>query len=55
MSVLVAFEGDKVAFEHLFWDHAAVLFQAGVVTHPAAGVGVRAAADLRKMVEAGKA
>lgn len=50
MVVIVGFEGDKIAYEHLYWDHAQVLHQIGVVDAPEAAVGGETLANLRKKV-----
>jgi carboxymethylenebutenolidase len=47
--VVVGFEAGKIAYERLYWDHAAVLAQAGIVDHPMAGAGVEAAAQLLRL------
>ena len=43
---VVGFQGGKIAHEHIYWDHAAVLSQLGVLGHPAAKAGVASAAHL---------
>jgi carboxymethylenebutenolidase len=47
--VVVGFEAGKIAYERLYWDHAAVLAQAGIVDHPMAVAGVEAAARLLRL------
>ena len=49
MMVIVGFEGDKIAFEHLMWDHASVLTQLGVLNHAAAAIGQPSVANVRKV------
>jgi carboxymethylenebutenolidase len=46
---VVGFEAGKIAYERLYWDHAAVLAQAGIVDHPMAVAGVAAAARLLRL------
>ena len=46
MMVLVGFEGDKMAYEHLMWNHAALLSQLGVVDSPLAATGNGGAGQL---------
>jgi carboxymethylenebutenolidase len=46
---VIGFQEGKVAFEHLYWDQAAVLAQLGVVDHPAATAGLGSAAKLLKL------
>lgn len=50
MNVQVGFQGDKIAYEHLTWDHASVLTQVGLLDHPAAKIGLVSPANLRKVL-----
>ena len=50
MVAFVGFNGDKMAYEHLMWDHAALLTQLGVTTEPAVGVSTKSAAELLRLV-----
>lgn len=43
MVVIVGFEGDKVGYEHLIWDHGSLLSQLGVITNPVATIGIPSA------------
>ena len=49
MFVLVAFEGDKIAYEHLMWNHAAVLAQVGIIGHPSAVAAGEGASELLRL------
>lgn len=49
MTVFVGFDGDRIAYEHLFWDHAQVLTQIGVLDVPAAALGGGSAANLLRV------
>ncbi len=49
MFVLVCFKGDKIAYEHLMWNHAAVLAQVGVIDHPSAVSAAPSAAELLRL------
>ena len=44
--VIVQFEGDKVAHEHLYWDQASVLVQVGLLDHTLSVRGSETAAQL---------
>ncbi len=46
---IVGFEGGKVAYEHLMWDHAALLSQLGIVQAPQVGIGTPSPAELLKI------
>ena len=48
--VIIQFEGDKIAHEHLYWDQATLLSQLGILDHPAAAGGRSSAAELRRLV-----
>lgn len=50
MNVQVGFDGDKIAYEHLMWDHASVLTQIGLIDLPAAAIGVVSPDNLRKVL-----
>jgi carboxymethylenebutenolidase len=45
---IIRFEKGKVAGEHLYWDHATVLSQLGILNYPVATAGVGVAAKLLK-------
>jgi len=47
---VIGFRGGKVASEHLYWDQATVLYQLGIVYHPAAAAGLGSAAQLLKLL-----
>lgn len=51
MTVFVGFEGEKIAYEHLYWDHAQLLTQIGLLDLPEAALGGVSTANLRKMVK----
>ena len=44
--VIIRFENEKVASEHLYWDQATVLSQLGVLASPPAAAGMESAAKL---------
>jgi carboxymethylenebutenolidase len=46
---IIQFQDGKVAHEHLYWDHATLLSQLGVLDHPLAAAGVGSAAQLLKL------
>src|SRR5215831_4636337 len=46
---IIGFQGGKVASEHLYWDQATILYQLGILDHPAAAVGLGGAAQLLKL------
>jgi carboxymethylenebutenolidase len=46
---VIGFQEGKVAYEHLYWDQAAVLTQLGVLDHPAAATGMESAAKILKL------
>jgi len=46
---VIQFEGGKVAHEHLYWDHATLLSQMGVLDHPLATAGVDSAQQLLRL------
>lgn len=48
--VIVGFDGDKIAYEHLMWDHGSVLHQLGLNPHPAAAIGASGPELLRKVM-----
>jgi carboxymethylenebutenolidase len=48
--VIVAFRDGKIAHEHLYWDHASVLRQVGLLAGPPAVPGPEAAHRLLEMV-----
>jgi carboxymethylenebutenolidase len=47
-AVIVGFEGDKVAHEHIYWDQASVLVQLGLINP--AGLPVVGAENARKLL-----
>jgi carboxymethylenebutenolidase len=49
VAALIQIEDGKVAHEHLYWDHATVLSQLGVLDHPMAAGGVNSAGQLLKL------
>ena len=49
VAVFVQFAGDKIAHEHVYWDHASALSQLGVLDHPLAVGGMRSAAELLRL------
>jgi carboxymethylenebutenolidase len=49
LAAIIEFDGGKVAHEHLYWDHATVLSQMGVLDHPMAAAGIGSAAQLLKL------
>ena len=49
--VVIGFQAGKIAHEHIYWDHATVLSQLGVLSHPAASAGVASAARLLSLSE----
>ena len=49
IAAVIQFEDGKVAHEHLYWDHATLLSQMGVLDHPLAAAGVGSAAQLLKL------
>ncbi|CDO38647.1 nuclear transport factor 2 family protein [Novosphingobium sp. KN65.2] len=51
MNVQVGFDGDKIAYEHLMWDHASVLTQIGLIDLPAAAIGGVSPDNLRKVLK----
>jgi carboxymethylenebutenolidase len=53
MVALVGFDGDKMAYEHLMWDHTSMLAQLGIVAPGAAGDGRTSAAQMLKLVGRG--
>ncbi|RXR24725.1 nuclear transport factor 2 family protein [Sphingobium fluviale] len=54
MCVMVGFEGDRISFEHLWWDQGGLLRQIGVIDHPALAHGASAVPDLRQLIAADK-
>jgi carboxymethylenebutenolidase len=52
VAVVVGFEAGKIAYERLYWDHACVLSQAGVLDHPMAAAAINAAEDLLELAAA---
>ena len=44
----IGFRDAKVASEHLYWDQAGVLYQLGIVDHPAAAAGLGSVARVSK-------
>lgn len=52
MFVLVVFKGEKIAYEHLIWNHAAVLAQVGVVEHRAAIDTIKGASEVLRLTGA---
>lgn len=55
MIAIVGFKGDKMAYEHLMWDHASVLSQIGVLEGPAvATLGKTGAAQILQLAAAAK-
>jgi carboxymethylenebutenolidase len=46
---IVTFRGDKLAHEHIYWDHASVLKQIGLLTDPA--LPVFGAETVRKLLD----
>ena len=49
MIAVVGFRGEKMAYEHLMWDHASVLSQVGLVDHPTAALGRTSPAELVRL------
>ncbi|MDD5544596.1 MAG: nuclear transport factor 2 family protein [Acidobacteriia bacterium] len=49
VAVIVKFEGDKIAHEHIYWDQAGVLVQLGLVDP--AGLPVSGAESARKVLD----
>lgn len=49
MVSIIHFADGKVAYEHLYWDQAAVLAQLGVVDAPVAAAGISSVAQLLKL------
>ena len=52
MVVIVGFAGDRIAYEHLLWDHALLLAQVGILDHPAASGGKVSAGEALRRVGA---
>ena len=46
---IIQLQDGKVAHEHLYWDHATLLSQMGILDHPLAAAGVGSAAQLVKL------
>src|SRR5215472_9948008 len=46
---VIQFEGGKVAHEHLYWDHATLLSEMGVLDHPLAAGGIDGAQQLLRL------
>lgn len=51
MMVIAGFEGDKLAYEHLMWDHCSLLSQLGVITDPVATIGMPSASMVLKLAK----
>jgi carboxymethylenebutenolidase len=49
VAAVIQIEDGKVAHEHLYWDHATVLSQLGVLDHPMAAGGVNSLGQLLKL------
>jgi len=47
--VVCGFEGDKIAYEHIYWDQATILVQLGVL--PATGLPVSGAEQARRLLD----
>jgi carboxymethylenebutenolidase len=47
--VVMGFEGDKVAYEHIYWDQASALVQVGVLDP--SGLPVSGAEQARKLLD----
>ena len=52
MVVIVQFEGDKIAHEHIYWDHASLLFQVDQVDRrlPGRGAGAAPAQQINEFI-----
>ena len=47
--VIIQFENDKMASEHLYWDQASVLSQLGILDKVVAAAGIRSAEKLLEL------
>jgi carboxymethylenebutenolidase len=47
--VICGFEGDKIAYEHIYWDQATILVQLGVL--PSTGLPVSGAEQSRRLLD----
>jgi carboxymethylenebutenolidase len=47
--VIMGFEGDKVAYEHIYWDHASLLVQVGLLDP--AGLPIAGVEQAERLVE----